>query len=563
MSEFWCFNCQQCVEEEEVYNSPRHRTFLDKRMAAVHLERAPHQNRKKSVCICQDCVFYRIQVCSCCNKGAPLCMFTLEEWFVSNSLHRKCLDCTAMTETLHVSFSLPFMVPTSQFIQQCITCSKFKYICSFIIFQHAYIEGCCHRAVRDGNEGVGDSGAMTKSVCIECKLFHDIRDYKLFLNERHNFRISLEPTISCADGRDNERTISSIETTYAKVVKGEKSKMDENLIEISCSTNNNSKSSKGPVFVISTLKDLICAPVTSTLENCLKSLEEKVKLELRLSGMNMGVWQEVLHSKVKSTTHAFSLQGTETTNFADPETRWAYMAVYTPVHASLVYDSMMSFCNDILQPLHNAVNKDNSLDVCCFGAGPGSEAAGLQHFLPRKSVFHLFDNCTYWQHNAKKLLEEELGLSYTFTEFDVTKGMSTATKEKIQKAKLFTFVRFLSAVQNLSDTVPNLRSIMRLAPFGSSFLFIDNSLMCIKNFVESLVFPERGYNETRHGKENDEYVMYTSYAEYRFEIEDQLAKQPAIRSFITLVSDWLDRPPLSDVRVYIFLVVKKTKETIN
>ncbi len=81
----------------------------------------------------------------------------------------------------------------------------------------------------------------------------------------------------------------------------------------------------------------------SSLENSLKSLEEKVKLELKLSGMNTSVWQEVLHTKVKATTHVFSLQGTETTDFGEPETRWAYMAVYTPVHASIVYDSWVSF----------------------------------------------------------------------------------------------------------------------------------------------------------------------------------------------------------------------------
>ncbi len=130
------------------------------------------------------------------------------------------------------------------------------------------------------------------------------------------------------------------------------------------------------------------------------------------------------------------------------------------------------------------------------------------------------------------------------------------------QAKLFTFVRFLSAVQNLSDTVPSLRSIMQLAPEGSSFLFIDNTLMCIKNFVESLVFPNRSYQETLHGKENNDYSMYTSYAEYRFESEGSLTKQPALRNFVTLVGEWLDRPPLSDVRVYIFLVVKKSKSSV-
>ncbi len=73
------------------------------------------------------------------------------------------------------------------------------------------------------------------------------------------------------------------------------------------------------------------------------------------------------------------------------------------------------------------------MDVCCFGAGPGSEVAGLHHFLPRNTVFHLFDNCTYWEHNAKDFLEEELGLSYTFTAFDINERMAVDMGEKVKK----------------------------------------------------------------------------------------------------------------------------------
>ena len=73
-----------------------------------------------------------------------------------------------------------------------------------------------------------------------------------------------------------------------------------------------------------------------------------MKLELKLSNMNVGLWQGLLKSNVESTTHAFSLQGTETTDFSEPETRWAYTAVYTPVHASIMYDTVASFsCNDV------------------------------------------------------------------------------------------------------------------------------------------------------------------------------------------------------------------------
>lgn len=119
----------------------------------------------------------------------------------------------------------------------------------------------------------------------------------------------------------------------------------------------------------------------------------------------------------------------------------------------------------------------------------------------------------------------------------------------------------MSAVQNLSDAVISLRSILDAAPQGSSFLFIDNSLICIKKFVENLIFPEQSFKESKHGKENEDYIIYTSYAEYRFEYEDALEKQPILCDFINLLVEWLDRPPISDLRVYIFHVIKKQKIT--
>lgn len=82
------------------------------------------------------------------------------------------------------------------------------------------------------------------------------------------------------------------------------------------------------------------------MRKSLKSLEEKIKLELRLCGMNIGLWQGILKHKIESTTHAFSLQGTETTDFSQAETRWAYTAVYSSVHASIVYDTIASFNHD-------------------------------------------------------------------------------------------------------------------------------------------------------------------------------------------------------------------------
>ena len=37
----------------------------------------------------------------------------------------------------------------------------------------------------------------------------------------------------------------------------------------------------------------------------------------------------------------FSLQADGMSDFVNPENRWAYTAVYTPVHASIVYDIVL------------------------------------------------------------------------------------------------------------------------------------------------------------------------------------------------------------------------------
>ena len=244
MAEYWCFNCEQLVDKDEVYRPPRHKNFLGKQLAAIQFGR--RVDKEISVCICQDCVFYRIQVCSCCKKAAPLCMYTLEEWFIEKSTERKCLDCTALNETLHFSSALPYRVPTRQFVQQCFKCSKFKYICSFIIFQHCYNEQCCHRAIRDGNER--SDNEKSTSICIECKLRLDIQEYKIFLKERYHLRVSLEPSVSAVDTTSIDSSLKS----YANAVRGIDESNTGSYADLVGSKS--PKQCNGPVFIISSLK---------------------------------------------------------------------------------------------------------------------------------------------------------------------------------------------------------------------------------------------------------------------------------------------------------------------
>ena len=70
-------------------------------------------------------------------------------------------------------------------------------------------------------------------------------------------------------------------------------------------------------------------------------LRTKTELELQLTDLPINIWDQILQRKMQFTTHMFSLQASGLSNFADPESRWAYTAVYTPVHASMVYDIVL------------------------------------------------------------------------------------------------------------------------------------------------------------------------------------------------------------------------------
>lgn len=87
--------------------------------------------------------------------------------------------------------------------------------------------------------------------------------------------------------------------------------------------------------------DYISKILVKVLENEIVSLQTKTELELKLTGLPLNLWDEMLQKKMQFTTHMFSLQSSGLSNFVDPESRWAYTAVYTPCHASMVYDIVL------------------------------------------------------------------------------------------------------------------------------------------------------------------------------------------------------------------------------
>ena len=75
----------------------------------------------------------------------------------------------------------------------------------------------------------------------------------------------------------------------------------------------------------------------------------------------------------------------------------------------------------------------SSFHVSCFGAGPGSEVLGLDPFMPKNVHYSLFDNCPFWEHNAKSLLQQGLGLQVSFNNFDVQRKLRQDVLTNIKK----------------------------------------------------------------------------------------------------------------------------------
>ena len=85
---------------------------------------------------------------------------------------------------------------------------------------------------------------------------------------------------------------------------------------------------------------------------------------------------------------------------------------------------------------------------------------------------------------------------------------------------------------------------------------IDNSQPQIKEYVQRLIFGNGDFNENGSYKENENYRMYTTYAEYRFDIVDVMKSHEEICKLLSLVMEWVERPPLVDIRIYVFLIEK-------
>ena len=92
------------------------------------------------------------------------------------------------------------------------------------------------------------------------------------------------------------------------------------------------------------------------------------------------------------------------------------------------------------------------------------------------------------------------------------------------------------------------------------FLFVDNAHHSVTRFIEKLVFPDGVYEERKSCRENSFYALYTCYAELH--PNEESMKSPYVSELVSLVKYWLDRSPLLDFHVNVFLLVKKANRPV-
>lgn len=120
---------------------------------------------------------------------------------------------------------------------------------------------------------------------------------------------------------------------------------------------------------------------------------------------------------------------------------------------------------------------------------------------------------------------------------------------------MYAFVKFVSAIHFLKKSTIRFRELLELTPPGSIFLFVDNAHHRVTRFIENLVFPDGVYEERKSCRENAYYKLYTCYAELHPTVESM--KSPYVTELVSMVKYWLDRSPLLDFHVNVFLLVKK------
>lgn len=253
----WCFNCYHFVSADDIFVNKKHRAYLFEMFDQMEAPKDEYL-----VCICLDCVYYRLQKCSDCLIGRPLCMFPLTQWFEEMPQKRKCIDCTAFSETKGVLQTLGNL-HANQCILQCNSCSQYKYVCSFSVFSNAY--GAKARRVVRELDMKKDQKLYKRSICLQCRLNDDINLYRKSLKERYLSKISDDPQLSAemvitANPEKGDEFFGSM--SYANVVMGQSNgelampePHQEDISDVinKCLLEEEQSGSQGPAFFLSSM----------------------------------------------------------------------------------------------------------------------------------------------------------------------------------------------------------------------------------------------------------------------------------------------------------------------
>jgi len=265
---YWCCNCYHFVESDDIFVSKKHRAYLYKKFEQIEPPKKDYL-----ACICKDCVYYRLQKCSQCNNGSPLCMFPISHWFEASGRGRKCIDCTAVSDTKKILDSLSNLCP-SQCILQCNLCCQYKYVCSFSVFSQAYGDDAT-KLVRELDINK-DHKLYKRTVCFECRMNEDIALYRMMLQQRYMSKISDEPalisttaaaTTNISASKEKQEEFFSV-LSYANAVSGKETNSEQHKVDIesillksqtksSCSSEGDEETENcGPSFFLSTMQGI-------------------------------------------------------------------------------------------------------------------------------------------------------------------------------------------------------------------------------------------------------------------------------------------------------------------
>lgn len=218
-------------------------------------------------------------------------------------------------------------------------------------------------------------------------------------------------------------------------------------------------------------------------------------------------------------------------DYKKPETRFAYICVYTTAHADMIWQIIRDS-----KDLRAVFDKDY-VSITCVGGGPGSEMLGVIKYLEKSerkctTSFHLVDGEATWADSwaeIDNIADATNKLSKTFLKVDVTKAEDWESLKKLTMSDVFIFSWFLSEIFQRKDQAEVFfQHLFSKAKSGALFLFLDFTNAELSKWVEHLAAKNKF--ETIKGDKNWNYQL--SFAEEKKELKEYFDKfgHPKLKS---------------------------------